>query len=154
MTETQAVPPGLGEGKSWKLHEVTVKLSDDRELTMLLQRGMPVAEPLHEYYWHMRGYLQSMLAEADKRGIVVNEYLLYKIDEAGVLRPFGYSLFDRTQGADADYLAWMACAFREYDDLRFSIPIPDDVPADAFGFTKTYRVEADGDQLCMQEEKR
>jgi hypothetical protein len=146
---TSGTPPGFGAGGR-RLAFIEVMLADGQEMTLVAKAGMPVAPGLHEHYWSMLAQIGRMLREADERCIEVNEYVLYKADAGGVLRPYGIG---RCAGADAHYLAWLACAFREMDGLRFAITIPDDIPADAFGLGKMVRVRDDGAEgLRMEEE--
>jgi hypothetical protein len=125
----QQTPPGFGVTHQQRLHEVTVGLLDGNEITMMVPKGMPVADHLHEYYWRMRSYVSDMFAEADRLGLELHEYGLSKPDGSGALKLAGGGTFKRSAG-EAD-LAWLATALLEYDNLRFGILIPD-IYADTF----------------------
>jgi hypothetical protein len=123
MPTSRQTPPGFGVSHPQRIHAVTVGLIDGNEITMMVPKGMAVAEHLHEYYWRMRSYIAEMFAEADRLGVELSEYGLSKPDGSGALKLAGGGTFKRTAG-EAD-LAWLATAMLEYDNLRFGILIPD-----------------------------
>jgi hypothetical protein len=121
---TERVPPGFGEGKSWRLRRLEwfardPKNPDGKPLgaMAMVKQGMPVHEKLHAAYWEARDTSAKAIAA-------------YRA--AGIDPPYFYGLFDRScvisgcgefEADDTpDDMAWMSCMFLEMS-LRMAFPM-------------------------------
>lgn len=108
-------PPTFGEGKSWLLDTITISLADDKEMTIMIPKGMPVAKYLHEYYWKVHSNAGMILKQLRAANIPIDGYVL--VDKHNKIFGTGTCPQDTT----AQEIAWVACMFAEMQELRLAL---------------------------------
>jgi hypothetical protein len=119
------VPPRFGFNKSWRVRVVEWKLTDGKEVSAMIPRGMAVHENLHAYYWKERESYQGMIAAAKKSSVTFGCFLLVTMDTQTIA---GMGCIDPTDGPDD--IAWLSCMFDEMSNWQMAFTLPDDCDID------------------------